>query len=529
MKKRENLVVIVLALALGFFAFSLGIMWLVDQLTTRSVLSSGVEKKIPNQSATNQLKILGDTFSSYSTFRSRDFLASVQEVGFNVRYEDELNPARRVERFNQGEADVVLTTLDQFLKQKPDGKIIGLIDTTVGADAVVLNTKKYPNLKSLVDLTQLLQQARSQRQQLTITFAGDTESEYLALLLNSKFEAFKLSDFQIKRVTDAEDAWKLLQDPNQNVALAVLREPYVTTARQNGYTVILSSKDVPGAIVNVIVGSDRLIESQPEKISNFLAAYYRHIDVSTLDASRVLAQIALDGKLSTPDAVAVLQGIDFFTSIEARDWMTNGTLAKRIDSTAAVLTLAARLNEVPQNPHQLYTSALIDKAAKNTQNLIDLIRVDNAELAKKMEGQGTTISASPSINPNQVKSTTDVGNLLVKGEVKFATDSNQITDESKQTLSKLAEVIAEFDQRTIGIRVIGHTSGFGKPDFNQALSQKRAEAVADYLRSRGLKHKITAVGKSSKQPLASISPQDKRNQRTEIRLVRLNLKFPPSE
>ncbi|MHC5731652.1 MAG: hypothetical protein ACYTXY_47745, partial [Nostoc sp.] len=104
---------------------------------------------------------------------------------------------------NQGKANLLVTTLDQFLKQKPQGKIVGLIDRTIGADAVVLNTKKYSNLKSLLDLNVLIQQMRSQGKQLSITFAGDTPSEYLALMLSTKFDQFKLSDFQVNKVADA--------------------------------------------------------------------------------------------------------------------------------------------------------------------------------------------------------------------------------------------------------------------------------------------------------------------------------------
>ncbi|MEH2437587.1 MAG: hypothetical protein V7K25_25725 [Nostoc sp.] len=194
-----------------------------------------------NINKTEELTLLGDTFSGYSTFRSKEFKSS-KESGVNLHYEDEFDQAKRSELLNQGKANLLVTTLDQFLKQKPQGKIVGLIDRTIGADAVVLNTKKYSNLKSLLDLNVLIQQLRSQGKQLSITFAGDTPSEYLALMLSTKFEQFKLSDFQVNKVADASEAWKLLQDPNQNVAVAVLWEPYITKARQQGYTVVLSSR-----------------------------------------------------------------------------------------------------------------------------------------------------------------------------------------------------------------------------------------------------------------------------------------------
>ncbi len=115
----------------------------------------------------------------------------------------------------------------------------------------------------------------------------------------------------------------------------------------------VGSKDAPGAIVDVIVASNRLLQSQPEKISELLAAYYSRIDAHVLDGSQLKNQIAEDGKLSPSSAAAVLQGIEFFTAVEAKNWLTDGTLEKRIGSTAAVLTLAGRLNQVSQKPNDL--------------------------------------------------------------------------------------------------------------------------------------------------------------------------------
>jgi len=514
-RKSNNPVILTLAIAITA-GLGIGGFWLVSQKSLNLIpnVANNINK-------TEQLTLLGDSFSGYSTFRGKEFQSS-KEPGANLHYEDEFDQAKRSELLNQGKANLLVTTLDQFLKQKPQGKIVGLIDRTIGADAVVLNTKKYSNLKSLLDLNVLIQQMRSQGKQLSITFAGDTPSEYLALMLSTKFDQFKLSNFQVNKVADASEAWKLLQDPNQNVAVAVLWEPYITKARQQGYTVVLSSKDVPGAIVDVIVASNQLIQSQPEKISEFLAAYYRRIDSNLRDTSQFQNQIAEDGKLSPSDANSVLQGIDFFPAIEAKDWLTNGTLEKRIGSTAAVLTLAGKLNQVPENPKDLFTSQFITKAATNSQNLIDLVRADNPELADRLTGKGKVLTSNNKLNANQIKAAPNIGNLQVRGDVKFGIGSAQLEDEGKQTLNHLAQEISEFNLQTVAVRVIGHTSQIGSADFNQKLSQERAQVVGNYLRLQNIKHNIVIEGQGFSQLLPGIPPNDPRNQRTEIRLVRIN-------
>jgi len=306
------------------------------------------------------------------------------------------------------------------------------------------------------------------------------------------------------------------------VAVAVLWEPYVTQARQQGYTVVLSSQDAPKAIVDVIVASDAIMASQPEKISALLEAYYRRIDANLREPVQLRNQIAEDGNLSEQDANTILEGIDFFTSVEAKKWMTDGTLDTRINATAAVLVLSGKLNNVPDNPNQLYSSQFINKAAANTETLISLVRADNPELADKLEGKGMMVASLNPVSVNQVKNAPDIGNLTVRGEVKFDVGSSDLTANSKQTLNKLATEIGEFNPQTVAVRIIGHTSKTGDPGFNQKLSEQRAQSVVNYLRGLGLKNQLVAEGKGFYLPLSGIEPEDPRQQRTEIRLVRIN-------
>lgn len=469
--------------------------------------------------ASGTLTMAGSSFSGHSTFRSKTFQEALKKSGIDLRYQV-ASDARSAELFNQGKADLELTTLDEFLRHNTQGKIVGLINHTVGADAIVLNTKRYPGLKSLPDLVQLVEQARSQGQQLEIAFPENTPSEYLLLLLSAKFEGFKLADFHVKKVADVADDWKLLQDPNQNVAVTVLREPDVTHARQQGYTAVLSSEDVPDEIVDVLVASNGALQSQPEQIAKLLEAYYRRVDADLRDASQLKNQIAEDAKLSPADAVLLMQGIEFYSATEARDWLKSGKLEKRLGATAAVLTLAGKINQVPQSPNDLFTSQFIDRAASNTETLISQIRAANPKLADRLAGKENSVKSDRQLNANQIQNAPIIGDLKVPWNVKFDANSTHLTAEGKQAIDRIAqEIVEEFNPQTIAIRVIGHTSKTGTADANQRLSKQRSQVVVDYLQGLGLKHAIIAEGKGSSQPLPGIPPDDPRNQRTEILLV----------
>ena len=523
MSKRNELPVLLITLAITGGLVGTGL-WLVGNVMPglSSGGASGVVSSDRNRQGTAKLTLLGDTFSGYSTFRNNDFLATLQETGIEIDYADEFDQTLRAEALGKGKADLIVTTLDQFLQQQPKGQIVGLLDRTVGADAVVLNTQKYEGLKSLNDLGTLVQQSKAKGQKLSIAYAGDTPSEYLALVLDTKFDSFNLSDFEIRTVAEASEAWALMQDPQENVAIAILWEPYVAQARQQGYNVVLSSKDAPNAIVDVIVASDKLMKSQPGVVSQLLENYYRRIDANARDATQLQTQVAEDGDLSVGDASTIVDGIDFFTATETQKWFTEGTLEKRIGATAAVLTLSNRIDAVPSDTSALFAEQFVAEAASNTQTLIDLVRADNPNLADKLSGSSNTITAAPDISAAQIQQAPDIGNLQVRGQVGFDTGSATLTEEGKQTLSNLSKELQEFNQQTVAVRVIGHTSRTGSADLNQSLSQQRASVVVNHLKGVGVTLNILPEGKGFSEPLPNVDPASALNQRTEIRLVRVN-------
>jgi outer membrane protein OmpA-like peptidoglycan-associated protein len=81
----------------------------------------------------------------------------------------------------------------------------------------------------------------------------------------------------------------------------------------------------------------------------------------------------------------------------------------------------------------------------------------------------------------------------------FATDKTKILSSSEPALMELYSLLQ--DNPNIRIRIIGHTDDVGKDDYNQRLSQARAEAVVSYLVSKGIeKERLTAVGYGESEP-----------------------------
>lgn len=108
--------------------------------------------------------------------------------------------------------------------------------------------------------------------------------------------------------------------------------------------------------------------------------------------------------------------------------------------------------------------------------------------------------------------------LLAKGKIQFESGRAAIDPDSAGLLDRLIETALRCPAANIDI--VGHTDGDGEEGFNQALSEKRAQAVADYLVRAGLPaDRFKAMGYGSQQPVASNDTDEGKAQNRRIEFV----------
>lgn len=77
-------------------------------------------------------------------------------------------------------------------------------------------------------------------------------------------------------------------------------------------------------------------------------------------------------------------------------------------------------------------------------------------------------------------------NIAIMDKVQFETGKADLKEVSHSLLDEVAKMLKDNPQVEL-ISVEGHTDSTGSPDFNRKLSQQRAESVAKYLSSKGVK------------------------------------------
>ncbi|WP_096087068.1 OmpA family protein [Agaribacterium haliotis] len=132
-----------------------------------------------------------------------------------------------------------------------------------------------------------------------------------------------------------------------------------------------------------------------------------------------------------------------------------------------------------------------------------------AKLRKQLRGTGVS-----------VERVGDQINLVMPGNITFATGRAEIASSFYDVLDSVVLVLKEYDKTLVVVG--GHTDSVGSAESNQALSEDRANSVSSYLRSRGVAQvRLEPIGFGERQPIASNSSAEGRalNRRVEITLV----------
>lgn len=107
--------------------------------------------------------------------------------------------------------------------------------------------------------------------------------------------------------------------------------------------------------------------------------------------------------------------------------------------------------------------------------------------------------------------------------VNFEFDSERLTVNAKRTLQEVADRL--LHHKHFQVEISGHTDSQGSAEYNQQLSERRANAVKDYLVELGVKaDRLTTVGYGLTKPIATNDTAEGRetNRRIEMRRLKDN-------
>lgn len=110
--------------------------------------------------------------------------------------------------------------------------------------------------------------------------------------------------------------------------------------------------------------------------------------------------------------------------------------------------------------------------------------------------------------------------------LKFEFDKAELRPEDRELLSRVAGILLTSREYTVSVN--GHTDDVGSAEYNQKLSERRAQAVMDYLVEAGLPRSILSVtGHGKSRPLVTGTSDEARakNRRVELGIVNTRIRY----
>jgi len=169
------------------------------------------------------------------------------------------------------------------------------------------------------------------------------------------------------------------------------------------------------------------------------------------------------------------------------------------------IRLDARTREADIAQSQVATARAEAQVARTD---ADAARTSAAQQAEELQRQIDELQARP----------TDRGLVLTLGDVLFRSGMSDLNAGATNSLEKLASFLNHYPDRSAIIE--GHTDNVGSDDYNQGLSQRRADSVKSYLMGHGIgSPRLAATGMGESQPLAGNDSATGRQQNRRVEVI----------
>lgn len=436
-----------------------------------------LQKTSSSSRYTTSVKFAGDAFSGYAPVRSSMFKDECGKFGIRIEYQDDgANYTQRLKDLADGKVDMAVFTIDALIKTSADFgdfpvTIVGLIDESKGADAIVGAGKKYPNIDAM------------NNPDTKIVCVGNSPSETLARVIMTHFNLDKLNKDCFEFCDKEEDVYAKYQNskPTDNKVFA-LWEPYVTKVCDNpDYHVLVDSSKFRGYVVDVIVARRGFLVKNEATVESLIKAYlttvFAHrnnmVDMVTEDAK------ASGEPLKKSQAEKLVKAIWWKNTQETfgHFGFSQGTgLQSMEDMCHNITDVLVKTGAISKDPAKgqpgiWYYDGIMRKLFDSSWHPgfgNESVRAEHKLLALKED---------------EWKKLKPVGTMLVPRLV-FARGTDRLTTASETTLVDLTEKLKAWPSYYLIVK--GHASAEGDVEANLKLAGLRAKAAVEWLVDHGV-------------------------------------------
>ncbi len=117
----------------------------------------------------------------------------------------------------------------------------------------------------------------------------------------------------------------------------------------------------------------------------------------------------------------------------------------------------------------------------------------------------------------------EINSFLKKEPINFSPNSTELNSSSKKRIDKIISILKQID-KNIAIEIISYSDTNGTRSFNHKLTQKRSNAIAEYIKGKYDMKYIYAIGYGKEFSLSKNS-NNRKNTNIEINIKRIKNDF----
>ncbi|MBO7501553.1 MAG: OmpA family protein [Fibrobacterales bacterium] len=162
---------------------------------------------------------------------------------------------------------------------------------------------------------------------------------------------------------------------------------------------------------------------------------------------------------------------------------------------------------------------LAQQALSEKQRADEAARVADSLRAEALRHQEEARKQLDKLQSKLIQVTKDArGIILSMSDILFETNKADLTQDLQNNLAKIAGILTVYGESRITVE--GHTDNKGTAEYNQGLSERRAENVRAFLVKSGIDEgRLSAVGYGMTRPVADNSTAEGRQKNRRVDLV----------
>ena len=394
---------------------------------------------------------------------------------------------------DKGGVDIMWSTVDAFALEygglqtlKP--RAILQYDWSRGGDAIAVDA----SIKSVADL-------KGKK----LACAEATPSHYFALYVLTQ-GGLTNRDVQWVFTTSAVEAANVFKAGKVDAAVSWSPDVYIAARERPGAHILASTKEASNLIADIFVARGDFADRYPEDVRRFTGGWLKGVDLANANPDKTAALLAKSfSGIGLDDAKGMLQDVKLPTFAENRAFFSGeGAIANYQSIFKTAQGIWRRIGKVKEvfEPYQTVDTRFLDAAAEYFPN---------------------AVAAKPEFDFKAPASRTATPILTKTVSVYFPSGSANLDENAKAVLdTQVVDLAATFGSAYL--RIAGNTDNVGGRDPNVRLSRARADAVAQFLVTKGFdRNKFDVVGNGPDKPVASNDTDDGRakNRRTDFEVI----------